>query len=195
MEAERYEMYTCRRAGQCMHGGGARQAAFQPRLPLLIGHPIPLSPFKNFTTSSTMSGIEVAGLVFGVLPVIAEVIKSYSSIISSLHTFRHYSGELKSVALKFKVQRAIFFNEVRHILGLVQDDKEIERMLEDQTHPRWANKELDDRLSAILRNSLDLCHSIIKDTSDSIEGMKEEMAKFEVLLQMKSQVRVVILLN
>ena len=79
-----------------------------------------------------MSGIEIAGLVFGVLPILVESVKAYSTVTDGLHTFRHYSREVKSVALQLKVHNGIFLNHCRLLLRLVEDEKDIELMLDDK---------------------------------------------------------------
>jgi hypothetical protein len=135
-----------------------------------------------------MSGIEIVGLVFGVLPVLIEVVKSYSTVADGLHSLRHYSKEVKSISLQTGVQNGIFLNHCRLLLRLVEDEKVVEGMLEDRSDRRWTSKELNDRLNAVLKDSFELCHSIIEQTKDSIEEMKEEMGKFDVLKDRKQQV-------
>ncbi|KAH4115333.1 hypothetical protein HBH47_181800 [Parastagonospora nodorum] len=132
-----------------------------------------------------MSGIEVAGLVFGILPILIQVVKSYSDVADSLHTFRHYSKEVKSVSLQLKVQNGIFLNHCRLLLRLVEDDKAAEDMLEDGSDQRWTSKELNDKLNVVLKDSLELSRSIIEETKDVIDEMKEEMRKFDHLKAQK----------
>ncbi|KAL5113434.1 hypothetical protein ACEQ8H_008678 [Pleosporales sp. CAS-2024a] len=135
-----------------------------------------------------MSGIEVAGLVFGVLPILIEVVKSYSEIAEGLHIFRHYSKEVKAISLQLSVQNGIFLNHCRLLLRLVEDDNAIEDMLEDQDDRRWTSKELNDRLSVVLDDSLHLCCDAIEGTKYAIDEMKEEMRKFDGLKAQKKKV-------
>jgi len=135
-----------------------------------------------------MSGIEVAGLVFGILPILIEAVKSYTDVADSLHTFRHYSKEVKSISLQLKVQNGIFLNHCRLLLRLVEDDKGAEDMLEDGSDQRWTSKELNDRLNVVLRDSLELSCSIIEETKGVIDEIKEEMRKFDHLKAQKKMV-------
>lgn len=136
-----------------------------------------------------MSGIEVAGLVFGVLPLLIEAVKAYSSISDGFHTFRHYSREIKSSSVQLKVHNGIFLNECRLLLRLVEDEKGVKDMLEDEVDRRWTSKQFNDRLNAALRDNFELCRSIIEETKDIIEGLRKELNQFDVLLDEKKQVR------
>jgi hypothetical protein len=137
----------------------------------------------------TMSGIEVVGLVFGVLPILVETIKAYSTVADGLHTFRHYSKETKTVALKLTVQHGIFLNHCRLLLRLVGSERVAEDMLDDVADERWTSKELNDRLNAVLRNSFILCRSIIEETKGVVSEMKTEMQGFDELETQKKKVR------
>jgi hypothetical protein len=141
-----------------------------------------------FHISCIMSGIEVAGLVFGVLPMLVEVVKSYSTVADGLHTFRHYSKEVKSISLQVNVQNGIFLNHCRLMLRLVEDEKAAEDMLEDKSDRRWTSKDLNDKLSDVLRDSFKLCWSIIEETKDVIDEIKGEMEKFDELKARKKKV-------
>ncbi|KAL7773678.1 hypothetical protein CFE70_003644 [Pyrenophora teres f. teres 0-1] len=134
-----------------------------------------------------MSGIEVAGLVFGVLPILFEAVRAYSAISKGLHTFRHWSKEVRSIALQLKVNDGIFLNECRLLLRLVEDEQAAEYMLKDQKDWRWTSKELNDKLGDVLKNSLDICCSIIQETKDIAETMEEEMKKFNILQEQKQK--------
>jgi hypothetical protein len=135
-----------------------------------------------------MSGIEVAGLVFGILPILVEVVKSFSTVADGLHTFRHYSKEVKSISLQVNVQNGIFLNHCRLMLRLVEDEKAAEDMLEDRSDRRWTSKDLNDKLNNVLRDSFELCYSIIEETKDIIDEIKEEMENFDELKARKNKV-------
>lgn len=135
-----------------------------------------------------MSGLEVAGLVFGVLPILIEAVKAYSTVSDSLHTFRHWSREVKSISLQLKVQNGIFLNECRLLLRLVEDEKAAENMLEDATDRRWTSKELNDKMNIVLNDNFELCCSIIEVTKDVACDMMEEMKRFDALEEQKHKV-------
>lgn len=135
-----------------------------------------------------MSGIEVAGLVFGVLPILIEAMKAYGTVSDALHTFRHYSKEVRSVSLQLKVHNGIFLNHCRLLLRLVEDEKAVESMLDDRSDLRWTSKELNDRFNGILKNNFELARSVIEGTKTVIDDLKEETNSFDVLKASKQKV-------
>lgn len=135
-----------------------------------------------------MSGIEVVSLTFGILPILFEVVKSYSSVSKTVRTLRHYSKEVKSTSEQLKVHNGIFLNEVRLLLRLIGPEEDIESMLDNVADQRWTSKHLDDKLGAALQNSFEICHGIIKEIKETIKVMTEEMGKFDVLINQKTKV-------
>lgn len=75
-----------------------------------------------------MTGVEVAGLVLGVLPLIVGAIENYEKIGDLFLTYRRYSKEVKKFNTELGVQRVIFQNECVLLLSQVVDD---ERALHD----------------------------------------------------------------
>ena len=135
-----------------------------------------------------MSGVEVAGLVFGVLPIIFEAIRAYSAVSDGLHTFRHWSREVDRVSEKLKTQEGIFRNECRLLLRLVEDGQVADDMMKDNTNLRWTNKATNAKLKSVLKDNVELCCSIIKEVRGAVVEMTEEMQKFEVLRSQKQKV-------
>jgi hypothetical protein len=135
-----------------------------------------------------MSGLEIAGLAFGILPILVEVIKSYSTISRKIHTLRHYSKEVRSISEQLKIHNGIFLNEVRLLLRSIEDEKEVESMLNEADHHRWKAQNLNDKITAVLGESFGLCRSIIESTNDIIDAMGDDMARFEEIIKHKTKV-------
>jgi hypothetical protein len=135
-----------------------------------------------------MSGVEVAGLVCGVLPIFIETLKAYSFVSRSLHTFRHYSKAVKSVRVQFYVHQGIFFNECRLLLRLVEDEQGTKDMLDDENDSRWCSKEFNDKMNSILKDNFELCKRILEATKEIADEMKEELRKFDILVERKDNV-------
>ncbi|KAF2005194.1 hypothetical protein P154DRAFT_354315 [Amniculicola lignicola CBS 123094] len=132
-----------------------------------------------------MSGIEVAGLVFGIIPLLIETLKSYSKVSSSFHTFRHWSKEVKKLQIQLKVHHGIFCNECRLLLRLVEGEKGANDMMDDESDQRWKSKEVNERMSKVLKNNLELCQSIIEASKDTVDELNEELKRFEVFYDQK----------
>ncbi|KZM18912.1 hypothetical protein ST47_g9943 [Ascochyta rabiei] len=134
-----------------------------------------------------MSGIEVASLVIGVLPILVEAVKSYTTIYQGFQTFRHYSKEVRTFSVQLKTQKGIFSNEIRLLLRLVEDAKIVNEMIEDASDSRWASKQLNDRLCEILQHDFELYKDTIEETVRIVEQLKLEVEKYNVLLADKVQ--------
>jgi hypothetical protein len=135
-----------------------------------------------------MSGIEVAGLAFGVLPILVEVVKSYKDVSKKVRTLRHHSREVKSISEQLKVHNGIFLNEIRLLLRSVEAEKEVEIMLDDAADQRWTSTQMNEKMRTFLQDSFEACCSIIGETRDTIESMRQEMGKFDVVLKEKVKV-------
>lgn len=135
-----------------------------------------------------MSGLEVTGLAFGVLPIILEVVKSYSTIRDKVRTFRRCTQEVEDLFVEFKAVRVIFMNEVRLILRSIENKQQARLDLEGTNDQCWASREIDDQLSAVLRDNYDVCGEIMRRTKRVHEEMMTELGKFDLLLSQKSPV-------
>lgn len=135
-----------------------------------------------------MSGLEIPSLVFGILPILVEAVKSYSTVANSLHTFRHYSKEVRTIKIQFRCHQGIFMNECRLLLCLIEDEGGAKDMLDDGTDRRWTSKQLNDQLNEALKDNFDLCRRIVEASKEVVDGMSEELKKFDILVEKRSQV-------
>jgi hypothetical protein len=173
-------------AGLCMLQGPDLDALLGVRIHTLS---LPSQVWNQyFPLLLSMSGIEVAGLVFGILPILIEVVKSYETIAKGVRTVRHYSKEVKSISEQLNVHNGIFLNEVRLLLRSIEAEEDVEVMLSDAADRRWISKSLDDKLRSVLRDSFQICCGIIEETKDTIETLRVEMKKFDALIDQKIKV-------
>lgn len=125
-----------------------------------------------------MSGIEVAGLAFGVLPVVIEIVKSYKTACERLHTFRTYSKAIQRIQLRFRTQESNFRNECRHLFRLIiEDGQEAQDILQDPAHSRWRDSGLDEKLEKVLGSDYELCEDILKQIQEIVKDVRTELSK------------------
>ena len=136
-----------------------------------------------------MTGFEAVGVVFGVLPILIEVVKSYTKVTDKIHIFRHYSREVKRRQVQLQVHKQIFHNECRLILRLVvEDDQEAKDMLDNALDERWKSKELNDQMNYCLKENFELCKSIIEGSQVIVEDLEVDLKKFDFFDEQKSKV-------
>lgn len=135
-----------------------------------------------------MSGIEIAGLAVGVLPLLVELVKSYSAMLRRAHTFRHYGKAVKSLSIQLDTQNGLFMNEIRLLLLCVGDEAVVESMLADAGDQRWTSHEMGQRLHQVLGDNFIICRNIIEEIGEMIADLRKDLEQFDVFWDRKSKV-------
>ena len=136
-----------------------------------------------------MSGAEVAGLFFGVLPVVIEAVKAYHTTCEKIRIFQHYSREVERIQKQFRVRQRMFLNECHLLLQLVVDDDVTKAMLGDFEHSLWRDKSLNNQLNNYLSDSYQSCKDIVEDTQTILEDVGEELRCFDAIASEKLKVK------
>lgn len=94
-----------------------------------------------------MSGVEAAGLVLGVLPLIIEAVKAYADGVSTVERYLKYEIPLQDLSRALNLQYVLYQNTCKQLLnGLVEDNEERAALLEKPGGPAWATPELERKL-------------------------------------------------
>ncbi|KAI8940619.1 hypothetical protein NX059_001891 [Plenodomus lindquistii] len=136
----------------------------------------------QFFNLNVMSGIEIAGLVIGVVPVVVEILKSYSTAQRRLTSFSRHTEVASDIQLRFQVTAANFNNDCRLLLqAAVLHPGEISDLIDDPTHERWHEQELDieKRLQKLLEQDYELCQNIIVRLRDILRETQNSLIKLE----------------
>jgi hypothetical protein len=134
--------------------------------------------------SSAMSGIEIAGLVFGVVPIVVEILKSYRTAKERLNTFRKYGRVIHDVQLRYRVAATSFSNDCQLLLkAVVNDARELPEMLEDPNHDAWRDPHLEPRFRTLLAQDYKLFEDIVilirnvlRDTQTALQECEGQTA-------------------
>lgn len=82
-----------------------------------------------------MAGVEVVGIVLGVLPLIVTAVENYEKIGDLILTYRRYSKEVRKFNTELAVQRTIFQNECLLLLSqVVVDERALHDMFNEPGH-------------------------------------------------------------
>lgn len=87
-----------------------------------------------------LTGVETAGLVLAVLPLVAKSLSQYADGIETLSLFRSgtYPRQLRDWAISLETQRVILENTLTELLIRCIDDEEtIASMYRDGQHYQW----------------------------------------------------------
>jgi hypothetical protein len=121
-----------------------------------------------------MSGLEVAGVVLGSLPLVISALEHYSEGINTVRRYRRYKIELRSLILQINTESGIFINTLEQLLtGIVR----IELMADYLSEPggdKWqtVGKALENRL----RGAYDVYLDNVRGMETSLKQMMEKLA-------------------
>jgi hypothetical protein len=121
-----------------------------------------------------MSGLEVAGVVLGSLPLVISALEHYANGIQTAKRYWRYKSELRSLILQIDTERGIFINTLEQLLqGIVR----IEHMKEFLSSPGgkvWQDAE--GQLKDRLRSAYDIYFGNVEGMARSLERMREKLA-------------------
>lgn len=135
-----------------------------------------------------MSGLEVAGVVLGSLPLVISALEHYANGVHTAKRYWRYKSELRSLVLQIQTERGIFINTLEQLLGGVV---RIEHMTEFLSNPggnAWKNAEVDIKLKERLRAAYEIYLGNVRGMNRSLEVM---MAKLQLGADGKVQALVV----
>lgn len=131
--------------------------------------------YTRTTTISclTMSGIEVAGLVLGALPLLISAIEYYEASLDRATAFFKWKDELDKAMRELWIQRSYFELTLGNLLQGVASPLEVQSMMFDFKNDLWKSPELADSL----RNKLQAAYSVYIYTIREMEGYMVALAK------------------
>ena len=131
-----------------------------------------------------MSGVEAAGLVLAVLPLMISAIEDYEATFRPFVTYCRYANELRSFRAGLGTQKQLFQNHCIILLSRI----EAEGLLEDRPglKSRWNSNDisgadivLEEKLMNYLGSNYDTCFSLITTIEETLYGIQEEMKKMK----------------
>ncbi|KAB2571826.1 hypothetical protein DBV05_g9485 [Lasiodiplodia theobromae] len=132
-----------------------------------------------------MSGIEVAGLVFGVVPIFFEILKSYGWAGKKLDTFKRHHDVVREIQLDFRLEQRAFRTECHLLLASVVDDKE--ELLSVLQHPDdgpWDRddvKRVNDGLKRLMGDDFAICEEIVVKIRDLLRSTTADLVRLDRL--------------
>jgi hypothetical protein len=127
-----------------------------------------------------MSGIEIAGLAFGVVPVVVEILKSYRVTRERLRTFTHRAQVIYGVQLRYRAAATNFSNECQLLLkNVVEDPRELTEMIEDPHHSGWQGASLEKQFAGFLERDHALCEEIVVRIRNILRDTQSELSKLD----------------
>ncbi|KAL3487321.1 hypothetical protein BJX62DRAFT_241136 [Aspergillus germanicus] len=132
-----------------------------------------------------MSGVEVAGLVLGILPLVVNQLDNYARGLETFRTLRRYKWELEGYSSSLSAQYAIFLNTLEIFLqDVVNDHDERLDLISNPRGSNWGNptfkKALADKLGrddhAFTTTVMGLC-ALLEDLSNKLNQHTPDYSK------------------
>ncbi|KAI0435611.1 hypothetical protein F4803DRAFT_544977 [Xylaria telfairii] len=127
-----------------------------------------------------MSGLEVAGLVLGVLPIAVKAIQGYREIF---HSIKNIDQDLRHIELDLETERLRLQNTCETLLVGIVPPTKIHSMIEDPLGPDW--KSYTEKLRLRLYTSYELFEKRVIEMSEATKELRLRLG-----IEEGSQVRV-----
>lgn len=94
----------------------------------------------------SMSGIELAGLILGAIPLVIAALENYEDGLGKVKAFWKWEDQLSDAIRKLWYQYTSYELTIRVLLASITDDVELEAMLGDPSSKLWADPTIESRL-------------------------------------------------
>jgi hypothetical protein len=123
-----------------------------------------------------MSGIEIAGLVLGAIPVLISALDAYREGAESARDWWRIERSYNKCRNDLNFHGVVFEGNVeRFLLPMVVGDDELRVLMDDPAGSRWEDPELEHRLKERLPKSYNLFLNTIEEILQLIDSLKAEL--------------------
>lgn len=123
-----------------------------------------------------MSGIEVAGLVLAVFPIVVSGLQHFTEGLETIKTWRRYHRELAKYARTLETQRIVYLNTMERLFeDIIQSNDEFEAFMKDPGAAVSHNPQYEERLSARLGRSYGNYCRITADMLVALQAAQKEL--------------------
>jgi hypothetical protein len=139
-----------------------------------------------------MSGVEAAGFVLGILPLLISAAEHFDDVFKPFKRYRKFAPELESYQQQLGTQKTIFRNECQWLLATLIGRQAARDMLKERTHPSWTDPDLDEKFSRQLGESGAACKTTIDLVESRLKVIEEETASFGLVIQQSIPVSLIL---
>jgi hypothetical protein len=162
---------------------------FQPFPASLAKLSIYSFPALHLEETVEMTGIEAAGFVLGVLPLMISAAEHYEDVFRPFKRYRKFAPELELYQQQLGTQKTIFRNECHLLLATLTNRQTAKDMLREDRHPSWKDPDLNVRFSRQLGDSEAACKSTITLMQVRLKEIEEKTESFGSVIQQSTPVR------
>ncbi|KAK6541414.1 hypothetical protein TWF694_007226 [Orbilia ellipsospora] len=118
-----------------------------------------------------MSGIEIAGLLLGAIPLVISALEHYEDIIGPTKAFFKYKGELDRAIRDLRNQHALFEQSIELLLAPVTDGQQLNEMIDNTNSGLWKDPDIEGRLKENLGRAYQPYLRTVQDIQTTMIGI------------------------
>lgn len=122
-----------------------------------------------------MSGIEIAGLVLGSIPLVISGLEHYAEGVSTIKVMFNYPSEFKSLGRRLRVEQGIFRNIIELLLHDCVGDRLLTELLENIGGKSWSDPDVEKALRRKLQASYALYLEAVESLNKTLIEFKERL--------------------
>jgi hypothetical protein len=123
-----------------------------------------------------MSGLEVAGIVLGAIPLVVSALEHYIDGVQTVRRLFGYRLELKKLVMVLVTEDATFRNTCEKLLDGIASPSTVESLLQDPGGLLWNDPALNRKLKARLQTSHSVYMTRVQDMNEALEVFKQRLA-------------------
>ena len=90
-----------------------------------------------------MSGLEVASIVIGTLPLVISALEHYAKGVNTAKRYWRFKTELRSLILQISTERGIFVNTLEQLLTGIVRTEHMAELISDSQSDTWRTSDVD----------------------------------------------------
>ena len=138
-----------------------------------------------------MSGIEAAGLVLAVFPIVVSGLQHFTEGLETIKNWKRYHRELSKYARTLETQKIVYLNTIERLFeGIIQSNDELEDLMNKPGLAFSRNPQYEERLCTRLGRSYGNFSRIMADMLEALRAARNELGIDE-----NGKVRFVLLLG
>lgn len=123
-----------------------------------------------------MSGVEAAGLVLAVFPIVVNGLQHFTESVEAMKTWRGYRRQLVKYSRTLETQRIVYLNTIEMLFeGIIQSNDELEALKNDQGAAFSHTSQYEEKLSTRLGRSYGNYNRIMADMLDALKAARKEL--------------------
>ncbi len=123
-----------------------------------------------------MSGIEAAGLVLAVFPIVVNGLQHFTEGVETIKSWKRFRRELDKYSRTLETQRIVYLNTIERLFeGIIHSNDELDAFMKNPGGAFSHKPEYEERLTTRLGRSYGNYTRIMADMLESLEAARKEL--------------------